>query len=342
MAGEQETLQPAPKFRLSSYREVTYQHNGHITDPLLSEEAMRHWEDDNNKLFNGKAWGAGQALFFKGQPLTFGRNDDIVDVKFDVDPSKDGYAVSERGISRRHFELQPPQNNLVKITDSGSTNGCKVFTKEGNIKANLKGAGATTLMEIGDFMLTGGGESPERGGRQIGFRVCQDSNTDEVFLVKFNQRTLADLVMLAGMDISPERLKRIEQEAAAKESGKPIDRDPREIEALQRAYQQSFEKMRRLRKERSKDPATRETLGVLTDAFTELTAQIKNLAQQYFNNDWKAAAFQLGDYASQMTRQARDNREIDKMLISGDIVLFCTDLASGLIIRQTIDKPPFS
>lgn len=341
MAGEQEVIQPAPKFRLSNYREVTYQHNGQITDPLLSEQAIKIWED-SNRSFQGKAWGAGQALFFERQPLTFGRNDDIVDVKFDADPDKDGYATLELGISRRHFELQPPQNNLVKITDLGSTNGCKVFTKEGNIKANLKGVGATTLMEIGDFMLTGGGEVPEKGGRQIGFRVCKDPNTDEIFLVKFNQRTLADLVMLAGMNISPEKLRRIEQKTAAKDSGKPVERDPRETEALQQAYQKSFEKMRRLREERAQDPDTMEALEALTDAFSGLTAEIRNLAQQHFNNDWKAAAFQLGDYASQITKQARDNGEIDKMLTSGDIMLFCNDLASGLIMPQTIDQPPSS
>lgn len=100
-----------PKFHLSDYRTVLYQHNGDITDPLLSEQAVQRWERDNQRINQGKAWGAGQALFFHGEPLILGRNPDMVDVVFDSDPDKDGYDIPEIGISRRHFELQPPKES---------------------------------------------------------------------------------------------------------------------------------------------------------------------------------------------------------------------------------------
>ena len=119
-------------FRLSDYRDGFFQPNGQFSpEPIMSTEAIKKWEDENKRFSQGKAWGNGQGLFFKDKPLVFGRQTSIVDVVVDTDPLSDGSSMKEFGVSRRHFEVKPPQNKRVTITDLGSTNGVNIFSKSG-------------------------------------------------------------------------------------------------------------------------------------------------------------------------------------------------------------------
>lgn len=237
------------------------------------------------------------------------------------------------------MNYNPPKNHTVQITDLGSRNGVKVFTKEGNIRADLKGDGATTVMEVGDFMLTGGGESPEQGGRQIGFRVCQNAERGEIFLVKFNIRSLQDLLMIAGHDVSPEALRRAEEAVLKREMGQPIhESDTEEDKAVRALYAKCFSSMARLRSERTTDKYSLRTFETIQEALTITLDGIKDLAVRFFNNDWTAAAIHVGKYAADQGVKAKEQKDMQKALVALDAALLLTGFGSHSLPPQTTEK----
>ena len=349
MAGEQgqESGSSDKPFRLSSYLEGTFQPNGSFTrDRLLSADAVKVWEDENQRLWDGKAWGMGQALFFRDKPLTFGRNTDVVDVKIDADPTPQGISKIEMGVSRRHFSLQPPQDKKVKIDDLDSTNGVWVLdNKPGPLKITVNKNNPTTLLEVGDYAIFGGGEPPNSqvfqnpDMRMIGFRVCEDSQ-GKIFLVKFNAHDLDDLLALSGRtqaDISPARPARSDQKLSRDKIESFLQPGP-EREALTSACQILVEDIINLRsniQEFGLDHTS--VLSSQRILFTNLFTQVEKLANKYFKGDWTLAAGLVGKVATDEAQRLLDEKKDQQAKPALDVALLAFDLSHNRLMRFTTD-----
>src|SRR5260221_11824738 len=126
-----EVLKPEQPFLTSSYRLGQYDViNGQLLHTgKFPSEAIDQWENDNQSIFGGTSWGAWQALYFRGRSLTFGRGgeDRPVDVVISHDRNQDGETFDDPIISRRHFQLDPPEDGSIQLTDLCSVNGVTIY-----------------------------------------------------------------------------------------------------------------------------------------------------------------------------------------------------------------------
>lgn len=341
-ASGQELPSSEKPFRVSSYLDGTFQPDGTFTrEALLSPEAVAVWEDENRRLAQGKLWGAGQALFFVGRPITFGRNTDAVDVKVDADPGPGGSYRIEQGVSRRHFLLQPPQDKRILIEDLGSTNGVRVLEKSGELKTELNRNNPTTNLEVGDFTLFGGGETtdPVTGiksnsySRLIGFRVCEDSQ-GKIFLVKFNAQDLDDILGLSGKTRAdfPQTVRGEQPTNPTVEISLPTP----EREAVAAAYQILLEDIGSLRRNMEEHGANHP--NVLTAhriLFTDLFTQVERLGARFFNGDWNLAAGLIGKMAMDEAQKLLDSQKGREAEPAADLSMLAFDLINGRLVRFT-------
>lgn len=316
------------KYSISSYRDGGYQPNGQFTpDRLLSESAISTWEDENRRA-QGKAWGWGQALFLKNEPVIFGRQPDLVDVKIDGDPDKNGNSRPELGVSRRHFQLQTLSDTQILITDLGSTNGVTVYSKEGKVKATLNGTNPKTHLEIGDFTLLGGGGSEEIGveGRLIGFSVCQD-NEKGMFLVKFNAKNIDDLLALTG---------RVRQQDIT--ASKPaIQTNPELYSALDSGLRVLVNKMIEVR-ELAGNTLDPKFLIAQGELIADIISVSQDLGLRFFNNDPGLAATRLGFLAMGKGEESLKQGDKKSAARSLELSLFINNLISGRLIEKVDDQ----
>lgn len=322
MSEEEKGLSGKP-FLLSDYREGFYQANGVFSpEPLLSSKAIDAWEDENQRLWQGKAWGAGQALFFRDKPLVFGRNTDAVDVKVDADPDPDeqsGYAKLEIGVSRRHFELQPPKDDKVTITDLGSRNGVDVF--HGRNKTELKGNGQSMDLEVGDFTFFGGG--PGEHGRLIGFRVCKDA-AGKIYLVKFNATSLEDIFTIGGI-YKPDEEPRQETQSTERE----ID--------VQKAVELLAGDMRGLQEAVKKGRTDPSVTLAYTAIFMDLFTQALDIGAKHFSNDASTAAACIGKQAIDKAEEVKDTDKFNSARYT-EVALLAMKLASGKLTEEVKEE----
>lgn len=319
---------PGAKFSVSNYRDGYYQPNGQfVSERLLSDKAITNWENET-RFKPGGVWGYGQALFLKDQPLIFGRDQDQVDVKVDWDPDDNGYCVPELGVSRRHFQLQTLSETDVLMTDLGSTNGVRVYSKDGKTKAILNRSNAQTNLEVGDFTTFGGGGSELTGenGRLIGFRVCSDKKRG-LFLVKFNAKNLDDLLALTG--------KVRQQDMSA--SRPVIHNNPELNSALDSSYRVLVQKMAQVRElaEDTHDPKFFIAQGEL---IADILSISQDLGSRFFNNDSILAATRLGYFAIEKGERSQQQGDKNNAARSAELSLFINNLVSGRLIDKVNDQ----
>lgn len=342
--GSSETINPEKPFRLSSYSDGTFRPDGSFTaEPILSPQAIGIWEADT-KFAQGGVWGAGQALFFKEKPLTFGRDQWSVDVPIDMDPRSDGYIQRELGVSRKHFQLQPPKDGKVIIQDLGSTNGVDIYSAEGKRKdkLHLNTNHLEASLEVGDFTLFGGGgedvpsqhstQNPE--GRLIGFRVCQDQ-TGAIFLVKFNVRDTDDLLSMKGLtrsDLPRELLGKL----FPGEPNPLAERTPLspEDEGILNAYQQLLGGVRNLRTiAADRNPEHPDVLKAYSKLFTDMFDLSGELGDKFYSGDWTTAAAKIGKMAMDEGQKLLNFGKNKEAAPVADLAMLTMDFATGKLMR---------
>lgn len=307
-------------FLLSDYKDGFFHPSGDFSpEPIMSPGAIKKWEDANS-LWEGKAWGVGQALFFKGRPLVFGRDDldPSVDVLVSVDPESDGNYRNEFSVSRRHFELQPPLDSTIIIKDLGSRNGIRIYNRDMTRIVLLDKSNPNGILKEGDFTLFGGGGSdldhPERTGRLIGFRVCRDVN-NKLFLVKFNAENLDDLLSLIGKT-------RTEKELSSEE-------------AIDLAYRVLLADMKELtvlivRPENSRVP---ELLSAYQKLFSDLFRLSGEIGRKFCNNDWNSAAALIGRRALEEAQKQYEQGNKENVGSATELSFLALDLAQNRIVK---------
>lgn len=307
---------PQGNFSLSSYRGGHYQPNGDFSpEPLFSDATLATWEDQNRRVWQAKAWGIGQALFFRDKPLTFGRNPEEVDVLVDKDPDEGGQILEELGVSRRHFELQPPKGRKVQITDLGSTNGVRVYSsKEGRITQKLDQNNPSYDLGVSDFAIFGGGED-----RLIGFRVCED-RLGKVFLVKFNARDEDDLLTLAGR-VRPRQSAEPETIPTSGEFDK----------AVSAAYQKLLSDVVGLREATRRGEPSPGVLSAHRLLFSDLFSLTEQLGTRFFDGDWTMAAARIGKLATDEAEKSGQKVEQARAL---EVALLASRLANGKLVES--------
>lgn len=339
--GEEQALPPGKPFLVSDYREGHFQPNGEFsTDPILSPEAIARWEDDNRRILNGKAWGRGQALFFREKPLVFGRKEDAVDVIVDSDPDPNGNILGELGVSRRHFELSPPQDKKIKILDLGSTNGVKIYSADGKPKDTLKGDHRENYLEVGDFTLFGGGED-----RLIGFRVCEDKD-GKIFLVKFNAKEFDELLALivtpgvgdAGLrEKFSETMTHLSPGIAAK--WVELTDSPEINSICKSAFHILVDELTdlraRLEAEKKDHPSV---LAAYQKLFGDLFRLSGEIGDRFYSGDWEMGAGLIGQHAMQAGEKAIKERDPKSASHSLDLALLAFDLASHKLVKFTKEE----
>ncbi len=319
---------PGEKFSISSYRDGYYQPNGlFVSERLLADTAITNWENDTRFKPVG-VWGYGQALFLKDDPLTFGRDQDQVDVKVDWDPDENGYPVPELGVSRRHFQLQKLSERDILITDLNSHNGVKVFTNEGKHKADLSSNNPRTSLEIGDFTTFGGGGSELTGtkGRLIGFRVCSDEKGNP-FLVKFNANDLDDLLALSG---------RVRQQDSAA-SRPAVQTNPELDIALDSGLRVLVNKMTQVR-ELSADTHDPKFFIAQAELIADILSISQDIGSRFFNNDSVWAATMIGLLAMERSEEFLKQGNKKEAARTLELSVFLENLVSGRLIQRVDDQ----
>lgn len=326
-----------PPFRLSDYRDGFFQPNGQFSrDRLMSLDAIAVWEEQNHRIFQGKAWGAGQALFFGNRPLVFGRQTDFIDVKVDADPDQMGNAQVEMGVSRRHFELEPPTaDGTVLIRDLGSTNGVEVFSSVGPHKARLNRVNPVTTLETGDFTLFGGGkEDPSPSlhkSRLIGFRVCQDAD-GKVFLVKFNAHDMGDLLGLVGKTESDLTLVNKIPASEAETADYP---GKREIEEAYNVLLKDMQALRSQYLQPKKDEG--QLLLRYQQLFSDMFELANNIGNRFYKGDWTTVMGAIGVHAIGEAQKFLNTGDKQTAAPIADLASLAMDLATNKLIRFTKD-----
>lgn len=328
--GREEASQEKP-FRVSDYREGVFQPSGHFSpERVMSLDAIANWEEQNQHLWGGKAWGAGQALFFRDRPLIFGRNSKEVDVQVSVDPDQDGNCMHEHAVSRRHFELQPPLDGKIEIKDLGSINGVEVFNKTGKPVAALNRSNPDGILEEGYFTLFGGG--PTEHGRLIGFRVCKDAN-NKLFLVKFNVRNLDELLSMAGIVRSDEeRVNPDNLQVPSAEGRLPSS------EAISTAYETLVEDVRNVRQFTELSPDGSDLLGAYKKLFEDFFQLSGELGKKFYSGDWRWAATSIGIHATTEGEKYLRQGNQEAAALAADVALLALDFSQNKLITFTETK----
>ncbi|MBI2330333.1 FHA domain-containing protein [Candidatus Daviesbacteria bacterium] len=327
--GREEASQEKP-FRVSDYRDGLFQPSGHFsTERVMPLDAIANWEEQNDHIWDGKAWGAGQALFLRDKPLVFGRNTSVVDVQVAVDPDQDGNCMSELAVSRRHFELQPPINGKIAIKDLGSTNGVDIFDRTGKQVATLNKSNPDGILEEGYFTLFGGGPTEE--GRLIGFRVCKDAN-NKLFLVKFNVRNLDDLLSMAGIVRSD-----------VKQLNPNILREPfleksPSNEAISAAYETLVKDVSNLRQFKELTPESLDLLEGYKKLFADLFQLSGELGRKFYSGDWRLAASFIGAWATAEGEKHLNRGDQEAAAPAADLALLALDFSQNKLITFTVTK----
>lgn len=337
---EQEFPSQEKPFRLSDYKDGTFQPSGHFTpERFLPSEVIDAWEEDNKKFSQGKAWGNGQALFFKGVPLTCGRKPAAVDVVVDKDPIPDGTIMDELAVSRRHFVIYLPEQGTVKIQDLGSTNGVDVFGATGQENTKLSRENPEAELKVGGFVLFGGGKPgdviqpdgttirfPEKWSRIIGFRVCKDSD-NKIFLVKFNAKSLDDLLSLIGRtraDSPSLREKPIEDPETA-------DIRNMDIGVTHKVIVDEIDRLKQAM--RGGKHGSPEILERNRAIFTSLMDAAKRLGERHYSGDWSLGAAMLGKFALDRSQEALDRGDKKTASASADLAHLAMRLANNQLIQ---------
>lgn len=323
-------VRPSPRFTISSYKDGAYQPNGVFTEErLLSDAAIAEWERDNVVIAGGKAWGIGQALFFNDRdPLIFGRNTPMVDVKFDGDPSSEGYMQFEGGVSRRHFALTPTPDGRIFIKDLDSTNGVKVFTEEGSLKFQLKGERSEGILEVGDFTLLGGGEADSSpASRLIGFRVCLD-NKGRTFLVKFNAKDIDDLLAMVGVVRSQVDTTRVYSRPEL-----PV-LNPEAEQEVAKGYQELLKTVERIVEVRKTGRDASMLIRLQALLAMDAVRVGTDIAKRFFNGDLDGAMTALGVYALRQGDKYHSTGDKKEAAHATQLSLFLNKLSSGEFIES--------
>lgn len=325
--GKEGELRPQKPYRISSYRDGIYQPNGYfIREPLLSAKAIDRWEDDNMRVFDGKQWGKGQALFFidKSSPLVFGRHSDRCDVKIDEDPTSDGLGVSELGVSRRHFQIKFIAADRLEIKDLGSHNGLRIYNIKDRARQIKLGKGSidSAQLEIGDFVLLGGGGSGgmEEQGRLIGFTVCRDKN-NEIFLVKFNAQNEDDLLAIIGV---------VKERPGSESFG--------ENEMVRGILGGLIEDLKGVKQFETQGPNSPEALDSLQKYLLNVLGCCRILGNKYHQGDWKNAATIIGLTALTMGEDALSDGKKQDASRFLEISSYMNQIAAGGILPRVKDE----
>lgn len=342
MADESGQELPSEKpFRITNYRDGFYQPNGTFSpEPLLSEQAIEQWEKDNRRGSRGKAWGAGQALFFKNpvKPLLFGRNSEVVDVRIDGDPDRHGFVMWELGVSRRHFQLHPPKDGKILIHDVGSTNGVEIFQKDRSARIRIDSENPDAELSTGDYALFGNGNgereihlpdgnvvaNPKEWQRYVGFRVCQTPR-GELYLVKFNVMNIEEGLNLSGKSINdlPEERREGFATRASELVGLPagidihntIDSESTEKIYTRRAFDLIYHSMENYVSETDKNRNSREALNALDDLLHTIINQSRSLGEKFYSGDWTLGAVRIAKYALDQGENAQQSKDLHRVAI---------------------------
>ncbi len=311
-----ETLKPPEKFRITNYWEDgEYGLDGRIIgDFKLSAEEIGKWEENNQRL-GGKAWAAGQALYFHNQqPLIFGRSTDAdVVISYDFTPAPAGQLEEDQlqpdpTVSRKHLRLEPLAEGRIAIEDLGSTNGLRIYhdgQKAAYLQSDIEDIqdrlpAELDILEVGDAVIIGDGSAKER--RVLGFKVCQDEN-NQLCLVKFNLENIGVFENLLQQSLKKTQPEQLEPEMTLDEA---LKRPGMEF-ALEAAINLLSQDIAQYEMRRINWGLDRKAFEKAKVFYEELFIVIQDMGHLHLSGDFLLAARLMGEYARKKDEQKNND-----------------------------------